>query len=383
MSEFAGDDPNALAFTRRVRSLAREVSRSGSTVVVTSPEGVRLVAEAGAIKEVHQGPRAPRLRTSGFVITQTISQLLYSFALLRFIRRETPDSVAVMFHDPRLGLLSTLAARFVSGRVVFDAHDSWILLSTTHAGGLRNRIRRKLERMAFRSCDEVTTVSPSLKRLIEQNYRMDVSRVSVVRNGADIPQVLPKAEKDIDIIHLGGPRMYYDTPTFLKALAAVRDSGLSPTVVFLGTRDEEYARRAREETIRLGLEKTVRFLPAVSHDEVGSWLARSKIAVFTMWSVHVSGSNLALKLFEYMAYGLPVAHLGPPGTEVSNLITSQGTGLVASDAEGFSKVLIRLLTDAGLREFLGAKGREVSGEYSWERSGRKMAEVLGVTLRSD
>ena len=84
-----------------------------------------------------------------------------------------------------------------------------------------------------------------------------------------------------------------------------------------------------------------------------------------------------LKIFEYMASGLPVVTIRrPPLTEI---VREEQEGLLFAegDAQGLAAVLARLADDPALRERLGQSGRErVVARYSWDVHCAQIEAVL-------
>jgi len=378
VSEFVDESPRSHAFTKRVRSLAREVSRHGYSIEVLSPQPMKLVATNGDLTESASSLSMLMPPPHGNYLTRIISKVLFFFSLIRILRRERPKCVVVSFHSPLIGLLSTIAGKIASDGVVFDSHDSWIILSQTHPGEARNIVRRRLERLSFRIANVITTVSPTLRQLFVQRYHIDQKKVSIVYSGGDQPVKPVLAAKDIDVIHLGSPRIYYDTFALIEALGIVVRSARNLKVVFLGSMDDAYVREIKEKAKSLGLEDHIRFEPPVPPSEVGNWLARSRVGVHTMARNPEYSSALGLKFFEYLSYGLPVAYLGPSDSEVYKAVATRGLGVTATNIQEFAEKLTELVLDEGKRLTLAERARQMATEFSWEKSGKKMAEILSA-----
>ena len=377
-SEFINEDSTAHAFARRARSLARGLAHLGLAVTVVTPEaaGAKTMSVPFEILHLHPPARARSLCSGP--LSRAAQSALFALRLARVLRRDKPGRVICSFHDPLLVLLAILAGRVTCGMTNSDVHDSWILLEHHHQGRLRNQVRKMLERISMHLATGVTTVSPTLKDLIVMYYRVPAKKIQVVYGGADLPPVLPPVVKDIDLIHVGSPRVYYDSMAFVEALTVMSKSGFSPSVVFLGSRDDSYVDQVRAKVRELGLEKQVQFLPPVPPDEVQFWLARSKVGVHTMSSDSIYSCSIGVKFFEYIANGLPVAYLGTPGDETARLIVSSGCGRTASTVPEFADALRDLLLDEKKRGVMGAKAREMAKKYSWDESAREMALALGL-----
>ena len=377
VSEFFGS--NAAAFTRRIAGLAGEIALAGQEVTVITPQpGI----DAG-------GPmpfRLLRMRSAPAIkpppstpISRLLLAMLFALGFMRLMRRERPEHTVVSFHDSIRSLMLVMAAKMTGSRTVFDGQDTWIILSETHPGVARNRMRKTLEKWAMGAATSVTTVSGTLKDMIAEEYGIAADKIHVVYNGADPPPRLPPVVKDIDLIHNGSPRVYYDTIAFVEALSEVTASGLHPSMVFLGCRDDSYVTQVKQKVKSLGLEKDVRFLPPVPHESVAEWLARSKIGIYTMTSERPFNVALGVKIFEYMASGVPVVYMGPQGSELSRFIASTGSGLTAPTPVGLAAAIEDLLRNETKRQEMARKALETAKGYSWRESARVLEVAMGIS----
>jgi glycosyltransferase involved in cell wall biosynthesis len=224
--------------------------------------------------------------------------------------------------------------------------------------------------------DRVTTVTPTLRGLLAVSYRVPQSRIAVVYNGADPIPFDDTGPKDIDMIHLGSPRFYYDTIGFLSALSSPKFRELKPRVVFLGCTEEPYVQDVHDKIGALGLKGLVQMLPPVPPREVRHWLARAKAGVFTLSHEPIYKAAIGLKVFEYLASGLPVLHLGPSDGETARLIMRTQSGLVSETAEEFASNYLRFHADPALEATLSAAARSAGRTYTWAASGKAMADTL-------
>ncbi len=374
VSEFLNEDSQAAAFARRSRSLAQQLSYRGFTVTQATTE--RRPAAAPADTVVRLRPSVSSRKMGGRLRVRVSATFPIARSVSKLLRRERPDRLIVSFHDPQYGLLVTLTGRLSGLPILFDAQDSWIVLEHEHDGAIRNRLRRTLERTALRLSTHVTTVSPTLRDLLIQEYGLAANKVHVVFNAADPLPTSSSLRKDIDLIHLGSPRQNYDTLSLIDAIALLRSSGLKPRLVFLGCTDEQYVHAVKRKVLDLGLQDQVAFEPPVPLDSVPAWLARSTIGVQTLRDDPIYRCAIGVKIFEYIATGLPVAHMGPSDGETAKLVSSTGCGVAASTVSGFADALGGVLADPERIRALGAIARAVARDHTWEASARTMERLL-------
>jgi glycosyltransferase involved in cell wall biosynthesis len=131
----------------------------------------------------------------------------------------------------------------------------------------------------------------------------------------------------------------------------------------------------------LGVAKYVRFIGAVSHREVKSYLAASDI--FLSLYTH---SNVGNPLLEAMLAGKCIVTLATGDT--ARVIQHNETGILLTedDLSWLPDELILLLKDPARRGELGANAKEYAQEHflSWEeRTSMEITEVTGLVDRSE
>ena len=84
-----------------------------------------------------------------------------------------------------------------------------------------------------------------------------------------------------------------------------------------------------------------------------------------------------------MSQGCPVIATTAVGAAAGGLVRDGETGLVvpAGDPAELARAIERLLDDAALRHRLGARGREVVADYSYEKAADAFAQ--GLTIAAD
>ena len=86
-----------------------------------------------------------------------------------------------------------------------------------------------------------------------------------------------------------------------------------------------------------------------------------------------------LVLLEAMAQGAPVVSTAELGTR-SILVPGSGALVVAEERAAFAAAVVRVLTDAGLREGMAARGRAYARSWSSTAMARRLAEIYRELL---
>ncbi len=221
--------------------------------------------------------------------------------------------------------------------------------------------RDRLDRLLYRRCGAVFTVSEELKRLVLERRLAAPRRVAFLPNGILLERFAPPqgTRRDEPLVTCtANLTPVKNHAVLLRAWRAVLGAHPDARLTLLGDGPlrEDLMRRARED----GIEGSVEF--AGLKADVRPFLWRS--AVFVLPSTR---EGLPLSMLEAMAAGLPCV-----ASRVGGIPAALGDGeagiLVAPDSpEEMARALVSLLADPVRREKLGRCGRNrVAERYSLE-----------------
>lgn len=210
--------------------------------------------------------------------------------------------------------------------------------------------------------------------------------------GADTTQFVPGASGTVPFVRKSGDtiavfsgafRVWHGAINLVDAVRELRRRGRNDIKAVLVGDGPEFAAVRQASTGVDGITLT----GAVPHDQVPAILAAADVGVapFDL----ASHPSLAyefhwspLKVFEYMASGLPV--VAPRIERLSHLIGDEKEGLLydAKDPHALAASLERL-TDPVLRQTLGRAARERAvREFSWDSHCRQLDEALRRAVRT-
>jgi glycosyltransferase involved in cell wall biosynthesis len=263
-------------------------------------------------------------------------------------------------------------ARLAYGRramvLVHHCHrDQWPV-----AGRLMSKfgwfVESRLSPRLHRNNQYVTVSLPSARDLVDLG--VDASRIAVVRNGVDLaPAESLSASRSeqprIVVLSRLVPHKQIEDVLDAVALLAPVVPGLRLDVVGGGWWDERLVAHAR----RLGISSAVTF-----HGHVDE---ATKHEVLQQAWVHALPSRKegwALAVIEAAQHGVPTVGYRSSGGLTDSIVDGV-TGLLVDDHRGLVTALETLLTDAVLRDQLGAKAQVRAAEFSWPQSASAMLTV--------
>jgi glycosyltransferase involved in cell wall biosynthesis len=310
-------------------------------------------------------------------------------SVVRLGRTLRPDVVIERYHN--FGGEGVLAARRLGVPAVLEVNAPVV----DYPGSLKGRLDRALlvepmRRWRDRICRLASLfVTPTLEILPRW---VDRARVLEIEWGADVqtfrPDVAPAPEFPRDpgriwCVFAGAFRSWHGVVHLCAALARLHAAGDHRFgAVLIGDGPE---RPAAERAAR-GVPGVV-FPGAVAHDAMPGWLAAADIGVAPFDPMKHAPLRLGfywspLKIFEYMASGLPV--VAPALPRLGRLIEHGREGLLydAADPRALDRAL-GALGDADARRRMGRAARErVVREFSWDAHCAALDARLGALVAS-
>jgi glycosyltransferase involved in cell wall biosynthesis len=169
------------------------------------------------------------------------------------------------------------------------------------------------------------------------------------------------------VIFVGVLTEYQGIDLLLKAIPPVVRKIPEVKFLVIGYPNEQ---RYEEIAKALGVEKWVHFTGKISYEDVPRYLALADVAV----SPKISTSEANLKLFTYMAMGLPTVVFDTPINR--EILGDIGVYAEMGNVESLAAALIGVLENKRWAKRLGELSRQkATDEYSWAKVGKRLADI--------
>jgi alpha-1,3-rhamnosyl/mannosyltransferase len=231
----------------------------------------------------------------------------------------------------------------------------------------------------------VVTISEFTAAALRERFDLDPAKIRVTPLGLSRPFLEDEAPDGSGaarralglpgefLLFVGATEARKNLPRLIEALSIVHRSYRPVPLVLVGREGGDHA-RVRAEVAARGLADWVRMPGYLPELQVRDLYRTATAFVFPSYC-----EGFGLPLLEAMASGLPSAVSG-----VSALPEVGGDAAVyypPDDAKEMAAQIVRLLSDAGLRESLRARGRERARRFTWEKTAAATLafyrEVLG------
>lgn len=347
----------------------------------------------GSVAEV-DGIRVVRVRTfispnAGFFL-RTADFVSYMLAaVVAGLREDEPDIVAATSPQFFAAVGGWVLSRLRRVPFVFELGDLWPA-SIEAVGASRNRLLiaflEKVELFLYRESAAVVALT---HRFREDLVRRGIpgERVTVVRNGVDLPRYAPRP-RDASLVrawglegrfvvgYLGTHGLAHGLANVLEAAERLRDSDTKFLLVGAGAERETLVR----EVARRGLPNVV-FEPAQDKAQMPRVWSLCDVALVHLKNDAVFGTVIPSKIFEAMGMGLPILLVSPPG-EAREVVLAEGAGVwVPAGSPGALADAVRVLrSDLPLRQRLAKASLGAAPRHSRKRQADEMLAVFSLVL---
>lgn len=239
--------------------------------------------------------------------------------------------------------------------------------------------------------DKIVTVTEGLKKELYEKYKVPSDKIIVIPNGANTDLFKPmdkeKVKEELNLdrsIHYvcfvgnlapwqGIEYLIMATPLILKEV---------PNTQFLIIGDGVMKKKLVEMVKELNLDNNFIFTGAVDYELVPKYINASDVCVapFVKERNEKLGFS-SLKIFEYMACAKPIITTKIPCLMDFLEDNKHVLFVEPNNFNDLSNAIIKILKDNKLASHLSKNAFELSKEYSWNATAKKVAKVCEDTIK--
>ena len=293
----------------------------------------------------------------------------------KLIRNHQIDLVHAHWLIPQ-GLVAVLLKKLTCHKIkiLVTAHGSDIF-------SFNGTITRQIKKFVLNNCENLTVVSHSMKTAVKE--MKSTCRVDILPMGTDLTKrFVPdeKKRKPKQIIFVGRLIAQKGVNYLLDAFSKVLQIHPDATLQIIGYGPELESLRA--QAIGLGIEKSVRFIGGIPHNDITPYLQSSSIAVFP-YCRNKQGGEEGFGLVLVEALGCGCAVIASRQASINEIIKDQQTGLLIDERnpEAISSAILKLLDNPKLKNSLAINGRsEILKLFDWNKISQSYVRLINSLL---
>ena len=326
--------------------------------------------------------KIPRARP----LDKEVRELAFNATLIRTLRNEfqrwRPDAIYERYTI--FNLAGLMIARRMGVPHLLEVNAP-LRLERARTTGLRlDSVARLFERRLFGAADAVLTVTAALQRYVLRHGGRP-ERTLVLANGVDVERFAAGGamratmrarwelrDSDIVIGFSGSLKPWHGIETLLDAVGLLHANVPDLHVLIVG--EGPMGERLRIRAAEPDLAGSVTFTGNIVHADMPGVLAAMDVGV----APYLDAADFyfsPLKIYEYMASGLPV--VASAAGDIPGLVRDGDTGLLCTpgDPVSLSSVLRRLVESHNLQYELGVAARTEAVRHTWLDNARFVANV--------
>ena len=300
-----------------------------------------------------------------------------------------PDVVIASSPQLLVGLAGWWISRLKHVPLVFEVRDLWpeslVAVGVSNAKSALHRSLTRIAAFLYRKADHIVVVTPAFREFLISRWQVPADKISVVPNGVESKVFSPRSPDHEIRETLGADGKF--VPSFIGTMglahglntliaAAERFQKSEPDVLFMLVGEGADRERITAMAHAKGL-SNIRFVPQQLREKVPAYIAASDACLVLLKKSEVFETVIPTKMLEFMSCAKPVI-LGVSG-QARQMIEASRAGICIEpeNVDQLCDAILKLRTEAWLRESLGRNGREyIIRNLSRERTADEYLQVL-------
>jgi len=278
-------------------------------------------------------------------------------------------------------VLAALPCLLLGSRIVYDVHEHFPENYRDRLGAPWLFLLRLLDKFVSRVVHMVVTVDETLARKYNSSRR-----VLVIHNYPRLESYESAGEaRDRDLaIYVGGLTEERGVWDMVEALGRARREYSGLRLLMVGKFIPELLKGRAESRIReLGLSDSIQIIDWIPFEDIPGVLKKAGTGLSCLRDLPRYRAAIPIKVYEYMAAGLPVIASDFEG--VARLLETEGCGVTVrpGSAESLGEALLTMVRNPEAAEAMGKRGETaVKRKYNWETESRLLLEGYERLIRT-
>ncbi|MBF0338177.1 MAG: glycosyltransferase family 4 protein [Nitrospirae bacterium] len=314
------------------------------------------------------------------VMRRNISWLPFSFGMLFkvtlfFYLLVRAGSGVIFVRHPKLAAFLLRIKSLVRLPVIFEAHEIFHL--TTERPKKQHRLK-KTESYIYANADGVITISNLLREELLLLFHLHGKPIVTIPNAVKSELLNTAAAVAVGadavaregLLYAGGLYPWKGVDVLIKAMAFIPGEVL--TIVGGGDRLDELKQLAAD----IGVAGRIVFTGYVEQSQLAGYLSRARIAIIPNILHKPSIHSSPLKMFEFMALGLPIVASNIPG--ITDVLTDKVNVLLfePGNVMQLATSVRHLIDNPAYAAEIAAKSKALAGDYTYDKRATQIMDFI-------
>lgn len=266
-------------------------------------------------------------------------------------------------------------------KVIYDAHESVFYYFPDFSRKPRfftlpvGVISQLLEWFCIMFVDFVITVTPWIERDLKRFNRKTTILYNYPIKGFFKPALHTEKKKKIVLYH-GQLSHARNIESIIKAFTIVREKFPDAILKIVGYGPDYYIKKLKEIIKQHNLSENVKIFPPVDYKEIPNLISEAMIGLSSMYPNKSFQRSIQVKIFEFMASGVPVLGCNTPANRY--YIEKHATGLIVNPPtpQNIADCILKLLLNPELIKEFGKNGIKATGEkFNWNQMEKRLHSI--------
>jgi len=248
--------------------------------------------------------------------------------------------------------------------------------------GLYSRYISHIEKKWTRSADLIISTEENIQKRFSEYFPDKPVEIIYNYTDLDIPKQNIEKEKKYDLVYSGGITEFRGAWKILEALKIAAEKMPGIHLLFVGTWFPQGLKGAMSDFLKVNdLEKNCTLLDAVPYQQMTDLYYQSRIGLGIFLPIETHRIILQIKIFEYMAFGLPL--IASNFGHINHYVLKHNCGLTVdpTDSGQIAKAILELLQNKKLYNQFSENGNKAAEEnYRWPVMEEKLLSIYKPLL---
>jgi glycosyltransferase involved in cell wall biosynthesis len=293
---------------------------------------------------------------------------IFNFSLLAYLLLKKKEKAVIFLRHLKLAKFLLRFRKMITNHIIFEVHEIFHLNDSLNLSQKAKLKKNEIE--IYKKVDALICISNQLRDFLLKLINVQENRIFVIYDAFKKEWLEIKRNLDNSFIcYTGSLYAWKGVDVLISAMKFLPNEKL--LIVGGGDRLE----KLKELAIKENVADRVKFIGSVSHELIPEYLSKAKVAVLPNISEGPSQFSSPLKLFEYMAAGIPIVASDLP--VFREILQDNETAIFfePGNPESLAYAIKKVLNSKELYDKLSMNAKIKAVNYTYENRANKIYKI--------